>query len=141
MSASTALRRGRRATARQMLDTCTIGTLGDPATDPDTGAVTTPLVQLYPDPAWPDDHPLKHGPCKVQTWEAQESNPEAGGAVQTVQRYAVHIPIGSYAPEVGHVVEIATAALDPNLTGRRYRVVALLHKTLATAYRLGVLED
>jgi hypothetical protein len=125
----------------QMLDTCTIGDLGEVATDPDDGAVTTPIVPVYPDPEWPDDHPWKHGPCKVQTWEAQESNPEAGGAVLTVQRYAVHTPVGSFAPQIGHVVEIGTAALDPNLTGRRYRVVALLHKTLATAYRLGVLED
>lgn len=112
-----------------MLDTCTIGDLGDPVTDPDTGEVTTPLVPEY------------DGRCKVQTWEAQESNPEAGGAVLTVQRYAVHIPVGSYTPEIGHVVEIGTAGMDPNLAGRRYRVVALLHKTLATAYRLGVLED
>lgn len=111
-----------------MLDTCAIGDLGDPVTDPDTGEVTVPLVPEY------------EGRCKVQTWEAQESNPEAGGAVQTVQRYAVHIPVGAYAPSIGDVVELGTAALDPNLAGRRYRVVALLHKTLATAYRLGVLE-
>lgn len=129
MTASSTARRGRVAAARQMLDTCTIGDLGDPVTDPDTGAVTTPITPLYT------------GPCKVQTWEAQESNPEAGGAVLTVQRYQVHIPVGSYAPQIGHVVEISTTALDPNLAGRRYRVVALLHKTLATAYRLGVLED
>lgn len=112
-----------------MLDTCVIGDLGDPVTNPDTGEVTTPIDALY------------DGRCKVQTWEAQESNPEAGGAVLTVQRYAVHIPVGSYVPAIGHVVEIETAALDPNLAGRRYRVVALLHKTLATAYRLGVQED
>lgn len=141
MSAASAVRRGRAAAVRQMLDTCAIGELGDPVTNPDTGVVTTPLVVEYPDPDWPEDHPWKHGPCKVQTWEAQESNPEAGGAVLTVQRYQVHTPVGSFAPQIGHVVEIGTAALDPNLAGRRYRVVALLHKTLATAYRLGVTED
>lgn len=124
-----AIQRGRVLAEALMLDACTIGDLGDPATDPDTGVVTTPIDPLYT------------GPAKVQTWEAQESNPEAGGAVLTVQRYQVHIPVGSYAPEIGHVVEITTAALDPNLSGRRYRVVALLHKTLATAYRLGVQED
>lgn len=111
-----------------MLDTCTIGILGDPVTDPVTDVVTTPL------------DPLFTGRAKVQTWEAQESNPEAGGATMTVQRYAVHIPVGSYAPKVGHVVEITAAALDPHLAGRRYRIVALLHKTMATAYRLGVEE-
>lgn len=141
MSAASALAAGRRAAAALMLDSCTIGDLGDPVTDPDTGEVTTPIEPVYPDPSWPDGHPWKHGPCKVQTWEAQESNPEAGGAVLTVQRYQVHTPVGSFAPRIGHVVEIEAAALDPNLTGRRYRVAALLHKTLATAYRLGVQED
>jgi hypothetical protein len=111
-----------------MLDSCTIGVLGDPVTDPVTDKVTTPLEPLYT------------GRCKVQTYEAQESNPEAGGATFTVQRYTVHIPVGAYAPQVGHVVEIGAAALDPHLVGRRYRVAALMHKTLATAYRLGVEE-
>lgn len=128
MTARSTVLRGRRMAASVMLDACSIGILGDPVTDPDTGEVTTPLVPLYT------------GPAKVQTYEAYESNPEVGGAVLTVQRYQVHIPVGSYAPEIGHLVEITTAALDPNLAGRRYRVVALLHKTLATAYRLGVEE-
>ena len=121
---------GLRAQAESMMrDQCTIGVLGEPQTDPDTGDVTTPMDVLYT------------GPCRVQTYEAQESNPEAGASVRTVQRYQVHIPVGSYAPEVGHVVEITTAALDPYLSGRRYRVEALLHKTLATAYRLSVHEE
>lgn len=111
-----------------MLDTCTAGVLGAAVTDPVTGVVTTPLTPLY------------EGVCKVQTYTPQESRPEVGESPRTVQRYAVHIPVGSYAPAVGHVVEIVTAALDPELAGRRYRVVALLHKTLATAYRLGVEE-
>lgn len=129
MTAAAALESGRRIAASLMLDSCTIVRLGQETTDPDTGEPVIPETLLYT------------GPAKVQTYEAQESNPEAGGAVLTVQRYAIHIPVGSYAPEVGHVVEITAAALDPNLSGRRYRVVALLHKTLATAYRLGVTED
>jgi len=123
-----------------MLDTCTIGDPGDPVTDPDTGEVTTPLVVKYPDPSWPDDHPRKHGPCKIQGLDPQELNPEAGGATLTVQRYRVDVPVGSFVPAVGDVVEVVTARLDPNLIGRRYRVVALLHKSFATAYRLAVEE-
>lgn len=111
-----------------MLDTCIIGTLGAPVTDPVTDVVTTPLETLYT------------GKAKVQGLDPQEGNPEAGGATLTVQRYRVDIPVGSYAPKIGHVVEITAASLDPNLAGRRYRVVALLHKTMATAYRLGVEE-
>lgn len=123
-----------------MLDRCTAGIPGPTVTDPNTGETTTPETVIYPDPAWPDDHPWKHGPCKVQTYEAQESNPEVGGAVMTVQRYAVHFPVGSFAPDVGVAIHLHTAAIDPNLAGRNYRVVALLHKSMATAYRLGVEE-
>jgi len=112
-----------------MLDSCTIVRPGDPVTDPNTGVVTPGGSTVYT------------GKVKIQTYEAQESNPEAGGATFTVQRYALHIPVGSYQPAVGDVASITTAALDPNMVGRSYRVTALLHKTLATAYRLGVEEE
>jgi hypothetical protein len=130
----------RRDAESAMLDRCTVGIPGAVETDPDTGQTTPSLTAVYPDPAWPDDHPWKHGPCKVQTYEAQESNPDVGGSTRTVQRYAVHLPVGSFAPQVGAVIQLHTAAIDPNLAGRVYRVVALLHKTMATAYRLGVEE-
>lgn len=128
MTAAAALLAGRAQAESLMVDSCTIGRPGPAVTDPDTGEITHPATQVYA------------GKAKVQTWEAQESNPEAGGATFTVQRYAVHVPVGSFAPRVDDVVTITSAALDPNLTGRRYRVVALLHKSLATAYRLGVEE-
>lgn len=121
---------GLRAEAESMMrDSCAIVRLGTPVTDPDTGVVTIPETEMY------------SGKAKVQTYEAQESHPEAGESVRTVQRYALHIPVGSYAPAVGDVATITTAFADPALVGRRYRVTALLHKTLATAYRLGVTEE
>lgn len=135
-----AIARGREVAESLMLDTCTIGDPGDSVTNPDTGMVTTPLVAKYPDPSWPDGHPWKHGPCKIQGLDPQALNPEAGGATLTVQRYRVDVPVGSYVPAIGDVVEVGTARLDPNLVGRRYRVVALLHKSYATAYRLAVEE-
>jgi hypothetical protein len=112
-----------------MLDACAIVRPGGTVTDPNTGETSTPSPTVYT------------GKAKVQTYEAQESNPEAGGATMTVQRYTLHIPVGSYAPEVGDVATITAAAADTNLVGRKYRVVALLHKSLTTAYRLGVEED
>lgn len=112
-----------------MLDTCTIVRLGELVTDPNTGATTPSETTLYT------------GKAKVQGLDPQESNPEAGGATLTVQRYRVDVPVGAYVPGIGDVVRITAAALDPNLAGRSYRVVALLHKTLATAYRLAVEED
>ena len=111
-----------------MLDTCTvrrvIGTTPDPLTGADVPAYAT---------AWT-------GKCRVTTYEPHERNPEVGGATVTVQRYAVHVPVGAFAPAVGQVITITAAALDPHLVGRTFRVAALLHKTAATAYRLGVEE-
>lgn len=129
MSAATAIAAGRRAAERLMVDACIVRRPGETTTDPDTGEPTTPMSEVY------------SGQAKVQTYEAQEANPEVGEAVKTVQRYTVHVPVGSFAPEVGDVVEITAAAMDAQLVGRRYRVAALLHKSLATAYRLGVEEE
>lgn len=127
MSAESAIQAGREAAARQMVDACTI-TREDPAADPDPWG-HQPRDEVY------------SGRAKVQTFEAYEQNPEAGEFSYTVQRYYVHVPVGSYAPAVGDVVRIDAARLDPNLTGREFRVVALLHKSLATAYRLAVTAD
>lgn len=115
-----------------MRDACTIHVVSGVTTDPETGATTPATTTLYT------------GKCKVQTFEPQERTPEAGGATFTVQRYAVHVPVAGaaddYEPAVDHVVTITTAAADPHLAGRAFLVVALLHKTNATAYRLGVEE-
>jgi hypothetical protein len=139
-AAQLALSMGREAAVELMGDECTIVRLGEPSTDPDSVGEPPPSAQLYPDPEWPEDHPWKHGPCKVQGLDPQELNPEVGGAILTVQRYRVDIPVGGYAPAVGDVVALGVARFDPNLTGRKYRVVALLHKSYATAYRLAVEE-
>lgn len=133
-----ATRMGRRAAESTMRDTCviTVAAAGDP--DPVTGVV--PRQTVYPDPAWPASHPWKHGPCKVQSLVSQEFNPEIAGAVFTVQRYRIDLPVGSFVPTIGAEVTMGAVAFDPNLTGRTYRVVGLLHKTAATAYRLAVEE-
>jgi hypothetical protein len=137
MTAASTLLAGRAKAESHMLDTCTVSRLGPPVTDPVTGVVTTPPTLVYGTLEAP-------GRCKVQTYEAQESNPEAGGGTLTLQRYRVDVPVArttaDYGPKIGDVVTIATAAVDPHMVGRQYRVVALLHKTLATAYRLGVEE-
>lgn len=124
MSGESAVLAGRAAAARLMIDTCTI-TREDPDADPDPLG-HQPRSEVY------------SGRAKVQTWEAQEARPESGEYDYTVQRYYVHVPVGSYAPAVGDVVTVDVARLDPNLAGREFRVVALLHKSMATAYRLAV---
>lgn len=129
MSQRSAVLAGRRAAGRNMLDTCTVKTVTGITTNPTTGAD----VPTY-------SAPIYTGRCKVQTYEPQERNPEVGGATVTVQRYSIHVPVGSFAPAVGQVITITAAALDPNLVGNVFRVVALLHKSASTAYRLGVEE-
>ncbi|MCZ2261582.1 DUF6093 family protein [Isoptericola sp. QY 916] len=128
MTAAGALRRGRRMAEKLMVEAVRVVRLGAQVVDPVTGDLVQPETEVYA------------GKAKVQTYEAQESNPDAGGHTYTVQRYAVHLPVGGYAPVVGHVITVTTAVMDPNLTGRKFRVVALLHKSMATAYRLGVEE-
>jgi hypothetical protein len=123
------LMRGRRRAESLMPDTCTIQRVTGTSTDPVTGVDT---------PTYSDEYA---GRCKVQTFEPFERTPESGGHTYTEQRYSVHIPVASYAPRVGDLVTITAAAYDENLTGRAYRIVALLHKSTPTAYRLAVTDQ
>lgn len=128
MSARSALLAGRRRAESLMLDRATISRVVGVGTDPVTAKPVPVLEAVY------------EGRAKVATYEPYERNPEVAAGTATVQRYFVHVPVGSFRPEIGLVVRIDAAALDPNLTGREFRVVALLHKTAATAYRLSVEE-
>lgn len=110
-----------------MIDAAKVESLGAPVED-DDGDVTAARTTVY------------EGRCKVQTLDPQEANPVAGGATYTVQRYRIDFPVGAFRPAVGQAVTITAATLDPNLTGRTFRVVALMHKTAGTAYRLAVEE-
>lgn len=124
MTAPTALRSGRAAAERLMTDTCTLARPGD-LIDDITGE--TALVPVYT------------GLCKVQSYQAYERNPEAGGAVLTVQRYRVDLPV-SVQPRPGDVVTITASPTDPHLVGNVYRVTAPFNKTYATAARCFVDE-
>ena len=80
------------------------------------------------------------GKCRVQADARREATPVAGGATFTVQRDHIDFPVGSFLPAIAQVITIKSAALDPYLVGRVYRVTSLLHKSQATAYRLVVEE-
>lgn len=124
-----ALLQGRELAESLMVDTCTIRRVTGTVTDPLTGIDTPTLATVYT------------GKCKVQTLDPQESNPDAGGHTYTIQRYRVDVPVGAYRPLVGDAPTIDTATLDEHLEGRTLRVVALLHKSMATAYRLAASDD
>jgi len=128
MSQSSAVLAGRAAAERNMLDTCTVQAVTGSSVDPNTGAEVPTYALVYT------------GRVKVQSGATQESTPEAGGATLTVQRSEAHFPVGAFVPAVGQVVTVTAAALDPLMAGLTFRVVALLHKSAATAYRLAVTE-
>ena len=119
---------GRAAAESLMLDTCTVGRPGAPVTDPNTGAVTTPLTTIYT------------GKCKFQQTLAQSSNPVAGEHQFTVQDVRWDTPVGAGPFLVDDVVTVTAAALDPDLTGKVFRVTDPFHKTGATAQRTRVKE-
>ena len=127
MSAVEAVQRGRVRAEALMLDTCTVHRPGEPVTDAD-GNVTPSVTLLYT------------GPCKIQQTLAQSSSAVAGGHRYTVQDTRWDTPVLSVPFEVDDVVTIVDAVLDPQLTGRVFRVTEPFHKTGATAQRTRVEE-
>jgi hypothetical protein len=76
------------------------------------------------------------GPCKVQRQRVAPADPEAGERTVTVEQVEIHVPIEVAGIRVGDVAQITSAALDPELVGRSFRVTGLFHKTWSTARRL-----
>lgn len=71
------------------------------------------------------------GRCKVQTYEAYESTPEAGGHTYTVQRYRLDLPVDAGPARVGDVAKV-------DRFHRPFRVAGEMDKTHLTAQRLPV---
>ena len=100
-------------------------------------------------PAYADQGSTKG---KVQGPSAQSSDTATrtalvGGVERPVIAGGLHIPVSAPCPAAGpegvgwEYVQTAAGALsDPNLVGRRYRVVNAPAKTYATARRLDVVE-
>jgi hypothetical protein len=131
VSALGVLRRGRAAAERLMVDTCKVTRVtGEPGLiDPETGLrEPPPTVTVY------------EGKCKVQTYEPNESRPEAGEHLWTLQRYGLHVPVGAGPVMIGDRIEITVAAADPQLVGRVFEVAGRMNKSMATAQRLLVDE-
>lgn len=128
MSAVDAVLRGRVAAEAQMRDSCAVHRPGQPVTDPVTGKVTAPLAPIY------------SGRCKVQQTISQASNPAAGGHSFTVQGSRVDFPVSVGPLQVSDVVTMTASVLDPQLVGRKFRVVETFHKSGATAQRTRVEE-
>lgn len=128
VTARSATEAGRALAARYMTQTGTTVSIGR-----NTGALDPVTYEPVPTV-------LYTGPARVQTYEPVQLATEVGGGSATVQRYAVHVPVGSYVPEIDDIVTVTACALDANLAGRVFKVRGLLHKSAATAYRL-VVDD
>src|SRR5690606_28278811 len=106
-----------------MTSTATITRLGEPVWDEETGDYTDALTTVYT------------GKCKVQTFQAFEAEPEAGGAQRVIQRYYLHVPVSAGVFLPGDRAEI-TASANPILVGNVYVVAAPHEKDWQTAQRL-----
>lgn len=125
MSVASALAQGQRAAERLMQDSCTVSRGGADVFNPDTG-------QYEPDPG----AAVYAGKCRIQSGGTQAANPEAGGAVFTVEKPELQLPHGT-ALEVGDQAVI-DSSVNPALVGVAYRVTGLGLKTHATSARYAV---
>ena len=118
---------GRRAAEALMTSTWLVERLTDDA----------PLVGFTPTPM---RSTVYEGRGKLQSYEGQERRATVESASVTVQRLAIHFPVGSFATEPGDVAT-CTASTDPAMVGRSFRIVqAWPVKEHATAYRVSVEE-
>ena len=124
MSARAAIMQGRRMAERLMVDSWVVYKLDMENVDPLTGEAVR--VTVY------------EGKGRLQSYEGYEQTPEVIGHTSTVQRMSLHLPVGPYRPQVGHVA-VCAESLDPNLVGTQYRMTQdAPFKTHATAYRVFV---
>lgn len=108
-----------------MMDACTISRGTEPVFNPMTGLYDTSGAQVY------------SGKCRLQASRTQAANPEAGGAVFTVESLELQLPFGT-AYQVGDIATYTASTLNPALVGNVYRVTGLSEKTHGTAQRLSV---
>lgn len=116
----------------RMVDACTItrAGAGDTTFDPNTG--------LYTNAA---DSSIYTGKCEVQVSDGLSAQTTAaGGQVVTDLRVTVKVPMSVENIAVDDVVTITASLLDPDLVGKKYRVIGTFAKSFATARRLQVEE-
>jgi len=118
---------GQLAAEETMASRCRIRRPLAEATDPDSGATTTP----YRDPD------VYLGKCKIQDSGAQARDVEAGSATVTITPLEVHIPVSAESVAVGDLIEILDA---DDAVVRVLRAERPHRKTWQTAQRIPVSE-
>lgn len=80
------------------------------------------------------------GVAKVQTTDTIGNAKDAAERLIMTTRFEVHLPMSAATAAVDDVWTCTSSELDPQLVGRRFRVVSLVHKSFMTARRLAVEE-
>ena len=121
----------RRQAESLMLDRGTMRRAnGGTTQDPDSGTTVPTYDDLFTSNA------------KIQTRNLQARESEVGGRTSTSVRVELHLPVSAPAVETGDVWEVTrvNALSDVQLLGRKFRVIAPVGKSFATARRLEVEE-
>lgn len=85
--------------------------------------------------------PLKYaGKAKMQTTDTMGEPAHAAERVVMRTRFELHLPMSAPAAAVDDIWTMTASVLDPELSGRRWRVASLIHKSFMTARRLAVEE-
>lgn len=121
-----ALARGRRLAESLMTDTVTITRPGAPTTDPATGEVVTSGTVVY------------EGRARWKPPTTGAAQTETGTAAIITSPGEVHIPVGSYTPEPGDIIECTACPMDPGMVGRRATVQSRFGGSQVTAYRIPI---
>lgn len=122
VSAEDVLARGRRAAESLMSDVVRVSRAsGRPVTDPVTGVVSTPSVEVY------------EGIGRVQG-RATEAKTVDGVQVYVLSDLTVQLPV-SVEPVVDDEVRVVESLTDPHLVGRTFRVKSAPRKSHATMTR------
>jgi hypothetical protein len=127
VSRGSVLARGRAAALAGMVDTCSIRRRTAAAVDDFSGVTTPTWTSVYT------------GQCRLQQGIAQAAEEEPGEDYQLQLRLVLQVPITVTGLEVGDEVTI-TASRDADLVGKVLLIRDLMHKTDATARRVGVVE-
>lgn len=128
MTATAALRAGRRAIEALMVDTVLITRITGMALNESTLAEEPTTTTVYA------------GKGRFNPFDPYEQTPNVPGGTATVQRDRLSIPMGEGPVVKGDLVTITASALDANSVGRTYRVASVTAGTHATAQRVA-LED
>ncbi|TFD27519.1 DUF6093 family protein [Cryobacterium cryoconiti] len=138
MSATSALRRGRAAHEKLMIDRCVIESVTTSATlNEATGNYDTIRTRVYPPLSSLD----ADGPCLLAFNDTVVQQVDAAGQILTQNTAILSLPVAT-STEVAkdHIVTYTASVNDADLVGVQLRVEGPQHETFGTARKLRVEE-